>query len=73
MNKKQMQNGPATTVTTWSIQKSSFCDYRNKLTSNSNNKNMLQVVATGAYYSPVATTGAYYAQNGEIRVWEPQN
>ena len=41
---------------------------------------MLQVVATGAYYPPVATTGAhyppvattgaYYAQNGEL---ESQN
>ena len=30
---------------------------------------MLQVVATGAYYPPVATTpGEDYAQNGEIRV-----
>ena len=26
---------------------------------------ILQVVATGAYYPPVATTGAYFAQNGE--------
>ena len=34
----------------------------------SNNKNMLQVVATGAYYPLVATTGAYFAQNGEVRV-----
>ena len=29
---------------------------------------MFQVIATGAYYPPVATTGAYYDQNGEIRV-----
>ena len=55
--------------TTRSIRKSSFSNYWNKLSSNSNNKNMLQVVATGAYYLPVvATTAAYYAQNGEIRV-----
>ena len=33
-----------------------------------NNKNMLQLVATGAYHSPVATTRAHCAQNGEIRV-----
>ena len=33
-----------------------------------NNKNMLQVVATGAYHSPLPTTGAYFAQNGKIRV-----
>ena len=32
-----------------------------------NNKNMLQVVATGAYHSPLPTTGAYFAQNGKIR------
>ena len=30
--------------------------------------NMLQVVATGAHYPPVATAEAYFAQNGEIRV-----
>ena len=54
--------------TTWSIRKFSFCDYWNKFSSSSNNKNMLQVVASGAYYPPLATTGAYYAQNGEIRV-----
>ena len=42
---------------------SSFSNYWNKLSSNSNNKNMLQVVATGACYPPVATTGSYYAQN----------
>ena len=29
---------------------------------------MLQVVAAGAYYPPVATEGAYYAENDEIRV-----
>ena len=33
---------------------------------------MLQVVATGAYYPPVATEGAYYVKNDEIRVWESQ-
>ena len=33
---------------------------------------MLQVIATGEYYPPVATTGAYFAQNDEIRVWESQ-
>ena len=33
---------------------------------------MLQVVAKGAYYPPVATTGAYFAQNGKIRVEESQ-
>ena len=27
---------------------------------------MLQVVATGAYYPPVATEGAYYVENDEI-------
>ena len=49
--------------TTWSIRKSSFGNYWNKLSSITNNKNMLQVVATGACYPPVATTGSYYAQN----------
>ena len=58
--------------TTWSIRKSSFSNDWNKLSSNSNNKNMLQVVTTRAYYPPVATKGAYYAHNGEIRVWESQ-
>ena len=33
---------------------------------------MLRVVATGAYYPPVATTRSIFAQNGEIRVWELQ-
>ena len=48
---------------------SSFSNYWNKLSSNSNKKNMLQVVAnTGAFDPPVATTGPYFAQNGEIRV-----
>ena len=42
--------------TTQSIQKSPFSNYWNKLSSNSNNKNVLQVVATRAYYPPVATT-----------------
>ena len=54
--------------TTWSIRKFSFSDCWNKLSSSSNNKNMLQVVATGAYYPPVATEGAYYVENDEIRV-----
>ena len=55
--------------TTWSIRKFSCSDCWNKLSSSSNNKNMLQVVATGgAYYPPVATTGTYYAQIGENRV-----
>ena len=33
---------------------------------------MLQVVATGEYYGPIATTGAYYAENGDFRVCESQ-
>ena len=51
---------------------SSFSNYWNKLSSNSNKKNILQVVPTGAYYPPVATCyiqhWAYYAQNGGIIV-----
>ena len=54
--------------TTWSIRKSSFSNYWNKLSSITNNKNTLQVVARGAYFPLVATTGVYFAQNGEIRV-----
>ena len=54
--------------TTWSIRKSPFSNYWKKLSSITNNKNMLHVVAIGSYYPLVATTGAYFAQNGEIRV-----
>ena len=54
--------------TTWSIRKSSSSNYWNKLSSISNNRNMPQDVATGAYYALVATAGVNYAQNGEFRV-----
>ena len=55
-------------ATTWSIRKSSFSNYWNKLSSISNNKNMLMVDATVSYSPLVATTGAHFAKNGEIRV-----
>ena len=43
-----------------SIRKPSFINYCNKLSSISKKNNMLQVVATGAYYPPVATTRSIF-------------